>query len=47
VPLSVGLLATGRIGPIVVRPAPDGPLRVIIAIARIGLATYLAIDAYS
>ncbi|MCU1504700.1 MAG: hypothetical protein JWM12_4054 [Ilumatobacteraceae bacterium] len=45
-PLGVGLLIGGRIGPIVVRRAPVGPLRTVIAVAGLGLALKLAIDAY-
>jgi uncharacterized membrane protein YfcA len=45
-PLGLGLLIGGRIGPIVVRRAPAGPLRVRIACAGIGLAVSLAVRAY-
>lgn len=47
VPLAVGLLAGGRIGPIVVRRAPVRLLRVLIALAGLGLAVHLGIDAYT
>ena len=36
-PLGAGLLVGGRLGPVVVRRAPVGPLRVIIAVAGLGL----------
>jgi uncharacterized membrane protein YfcA len=45
-PLGLGFLIGGRVGPIVVRRAPAGPLRVAIACAGIGLAVSLGIDAY-
>ncbi len=44
VPLGLGLLVGGRLGPIVVRRAPPGPLRVAIAVAGMGLAVKLALD---
>lgn len=43
-PLGIGLLVGGRLGPVVVRRAPQGPLRVTIAVAGIGLAVKLALD---
>ena len=46
VPLAIGCLAGGRIGPVVVRHAPARPLRIAIAVAGIGLAIRLGIDAY-
>ena len=46
VPLAVGFLVGGRLGPIVVRKAPAGPLRVLIAAAGLGLAIHLGLDAY-
>ncbi|MEO6122672.1 MAG: sulfite exporter TauE/SafE family protein [Ilumatobacteraceae bacterium] len=45
-PLGLGLLIGGRVGPIVVRRAPAGPLRIAIAVAGLGLAIKLGIDAY-
>ncbi len=45
-PLAVGLLIGGRIGPIVVRHSPARALRVVIALAGVGLAVYLGLDAY-
>ena len=44
--LGAGLLVGGRIGPIVVRRAPVGPLRVVIAVGGFALAVKLAIDGY-
>ncbi|MDQ6849440.1 MAG: sulfite exporter TauE/SafE family protein [Actinomycetota bacterium] len=46
VPLAVGLFVGGRVGPIVVRHSPARLLRVLIAMAGIGLAIYLGVDAY-
>jgi len=45
-PLGAGLLVGGRLGPVVVRRAPVGPLRVIIAVAGLGLSIKLARDAF-
>jgi len=45
-PLAVGLLAGGRLGPVVVRHAPAKLMRTLIAIAGVGLAIKLGIDAY-
>jgi uncharacterized membrane protein YfcA len=45
-PLAIGCLVGGRIGPTVVRRSPQGALRRIIAIAGLGLAVYLGIQAY-
>jgi uncharacterized membrane protein YfcA len=46
-PLAIGCLIGGRIGPTVVRRSPQGALRRIIAIAGLGLALYLATKAYT
>lgn len=46
-PLAVGFLIGGRLGPIIVRRAPAGPLRAVIACAGLGLAVHLGLDAYS
>jgi uncharacterized membrane protein YfcA len=46
-PLALGLLIGGRLGPVVVRRLPDGPLRIGIALAGIGLALKLGYDAYA
>lgn len=45
-PLAVGFLAGGRLGPLVVRRLPAGPLRLVIAAAGVGLAVHLGLDAY-
>ncbi len=45
-PLAAGFLIGGRLGPIVVRKAPTGPLRLLIALGGIGLAVHLGLDAY-
>lgn len=46
VPMAVGLFIGGRTGPIVVRHSPAGAIRVAIAIAGVGLAVHLGLDAY-
>ena len=46
VPLAFGFLVGGRLGPIVVRRFPPGPLRLLIALAGLGLAVHLGMDAY-
>jgi uncharacterized membrane protein YfcA len=46
-PLAIGLLIGGRIGPRVVRRSPQGALRRVIAVAGLGLAVHLAVQAYS
>jgi uncharacterized membrane protein YfcA len=46
VPLGIGLFIGGRLGPVVVRRAPQAPLRIGIAVAGVGLAIKLALDAY-
>lgn len=47
VPLGVGCLIGGAIGPVVVRHTPAGPLRILIAVAGLALAVKLELDAYS
>jgi uncharacterized membrane protein YfcA len=47
VPLALGFLVGGRLGPVVVRRAPTGPLRAVIACAGLGLAVHLGLDAYA
>jgi uncharacterized membrane protein YfcA len=47
VPLAIGLFVGGRVGPAVVRRAPARPLRVLIALAGLGLAVQLGISAYT
>jgi uncharacterized membrane protein YfcA len=46
IPLALGFLAGGRLGPIIVRRAPTQPLRYLIACAGLGLAVHLGLDAY-
>lgn len=46
-PLGLGLLAGGRLGPVIVRRADPTWLRVAIALAGFGLAVKLGIDAYT
>ena len=46
VPLGLGLLVGGRIGPVVVRRSDPGWLRLVIAMAGLGLAVKLAADAW-
>lgn len=45
-PLALGLFIGAGIGPIVVRRLPERPLRIAIALAGVGLAIHLAVDAY-
>ncbi|GAA2544050.1 sulfite exporter TauE/SafE family protein [Pseudonocardia hydrocarbonoxydans] len=45
-PLALGLLAGGWLGPAIVRRLPAAPLRVGIALAGLGLAAGLAVQAY-
>jgi uncharacterized protein len=47
VALGLGCLVGSRLGPVVVRHAPAGPLRVLIGAAGLALAIKLGIDAYS
>jgi uncharacterized protein len=44
--LGIGCLLGSRLGPILVRHAPAGPLRVLIGVAGVALAVKLGIDAY-
>ncbi|WP_040336565.1 sulfite exporter TauE/SafE family protein [Candidatus Blastococcus massiliensis] len=46
-PLALGFFVGGRIGPTVVRRAPQTALRRVIAVAGLGLAVHLGIQAYS
>ena len=46
-PLAMGLFFGGRLGPRVVRRAPQTALRRVIAVAGLGLAVHLAIQAFS
>lgn len=45
-PLAVGFLIGGRVGPLITRKTPQRPLRFAIAIAGLGLALHLAWQAY-
>ena len=45
-PLALGFLVGGRLGPRIVRRAPQGILRTVIAVAGLGLAVHLGIQAY-
>lgn len=46
VPLAIGCLIGGRVGPVLVRRAPATLLRTLIGVAGVGLAVSLAIDAW-
>jgi uncharacterized membrane protein YfcA len=46
VPLGIGCLVGSRLGPMVVRRAPETPLRLLIAVAGLALAVSLGFDAY-
>jgi uncharacterized membrane protein YfcA len=46
-PLAIGCLIGGRIGPRVVRRSPQAALRRVIAVAGLGLAVHLAVQAYT
>jgi uncharacterized protein len=46
VPLGLGLFLGGRLGPVAVRRLPADGLRVAIAVAGMGLAVKLGLDAY-
>jgi uncharacterized membrane protein YfcA len=45
-PLALGLLVGGRLGPVLARRLPTAVLRVGIALAGIGLAVKLGLDAF-
>jgi uncharacterized protein len=45
--LGLGCLLGSRLGPLVVRRAPTGPLRVLIGAAGLALAIKLGVDAYA
>lgn len=45
-PLAIGLFVGGRLGPRVVRRAPQALLRRLIGLAGLGLAAHLALQAY-
>lgn len=44
--LGVGCLIGSRLGPVVVRHAPAGPLKILISAAGVALAIKLGVDAY-
>lgn len=46
VPLAAGFLVGGRLGPVLVRRLPAGPLRLAIALAGLVLAVRLGLQAY-
>ncbi|MEH3142644.1 MAG: sulfite exporter TauE/SafE family protein [Mycobacterium kyogaense] len=46
VALGLGCLIGSRLGPVVVRHAPSGPMRVVIGVAGLALAVKLGLDAY-
>ena len=46
-PLGLGFFVGGRLGPAVTRRVPPRPLRIITGILGVGLAAYLAADAYA
>jgi uncharacterized membrane protein YfcA len=46
VPMAIGLFIGGRLGPLAVRHSPARLLRIVIAIAGLGLAIHLGLDAY-
>jgi hypothetical protein len=45
--VGAGCLIGSRLGPVVVRHAPAGPMRVVIAVAGLALAVKLGLDAYA
>lgn len=45
-PLGVGFLVGGRIGPVVVRRLPGDPLRVAVGVAGLAVAVKLGLDTY-
>lgn len=47
VPLGIGCIVGGRLGPVVVRRAPGDVLRALIGVAGLALAVKLGLDAYS
>jgi uncharacterized protein len=46
VPLGLGCLLGSRLGPVVVRHTPSGPMKVLIGVAGVALAIKLGMDAY-
>jgi uncharacterized membrane protein YfcA len=47
IPLGIGCLLGSRLGPVVVRHAPAGPMRLLIGAAGLALAVKLGVDAYN
>lgn len=47
IPLAIGFTIGGRIGPMILRHAPAGPLRTLIGLAGVGMAIHLGIQAYT
>ncbi len=45
--VGLGCLLGSRLGPVVVRHAPAGPLRIVIGVAGLALAVKLGVDAYT
>jgi uncharacterized membrane protein YfcA len=45
--VGLGCLLGSRFGPVVVRHAPTGPLRIVIGVAGLALAVKLGVDAYT
>jgi uncharacterized protein len=45
--VGLGCLLGSRLGPVVVRHAPAGPLRILIGVAALALAVKLGVDAYT
>lgn len=46
IPLGLGFLAGGALGPRVARRLPSGPLRVTVALAGLGVAAWLGVSAF-
>ena len=46
IPMALGFVAGGRIGPAIVRVIPPGPLRLLIAALGLAVAARLAVQAY-
>jgi uncharacterized membrane protein YfcA len=47
IPLGIGCLLGSRLGPVVVRHTPAGPMRLVIGAAGLVLAVKLGVDAYT
>jgi uncharacterized membrane protein YfcA len=46
-PMAIGCLAGGRAGPVILRRAPAGPLRAVIAVIGLVMAAWLGVGAYT